>query len=128
MMFCRTPCDDMLERRAQNIAESYAFWYMMLQNPAHRINRVIYLRSLLVGMSPAQQLAAQSVLEMVQRTVPRDWTVEAVHSFIMWAPMEMRYVVEQVNEMEMDRQSQEMVAAEAEALLRERATRDDIVM
>lgn len=128
MMFCRTPCEDMLEHRAQTIAESYAFWYMMLQNPAHRINRVIYLRSLLVGMSPAQQLVAQSLLEMVQRTVPRDWTVEAVHSFIMWAPMEFQYVVEQVNEMELERQTQEMITIEAEALLRERASSDNSVV
>jgi hypothetical protein len=105
-----------------------AFWHLMHNTQTQMINMVIYLRTLLVGLSPVQQLAAQSVMEMVERTVPRDWSLEAVHSFTMWAPKELQYVVEQVNEMETDRQGQAMVAAEAEALLSERAANDDIVV
>jgi hypothetical protein len=90
----------------------------MALTPAHRMNKVINLRSLILGLSPAQQIAAQTVLETVQKIVPRDWSLEALHSFNMWMPLEVKHVVQGVNEMEIENQSQDMIAAEAESLLR----------
>jgi len=107
--------------KAQSIAENVSFWSMMIFTPAHRINRVIYLRAIMLQLSPAQQIVAQSVLEAVQQMVPCDWSVEALHSFTMWMPLEIKHVVQQINEMEIETQSQQMISAEAEALLRDSA-------
>jgi hypothetical protein len=114
----RKSCGKSLEVRAQSICESVAFWRLMALTPAHRMNKVINLRSLILGLSPAQQIAAQTVLETVQKIVPRDWSLEALHSFNMWMPLEVKHVVQGVNEMEIENQSQDMIAAEAESLLR----------
>lgn len=107
-----------MELRAQSISESLAFWRLIAFTPDYRVNNVINLRSLILGLSPAQQIAAQTVLEAVQKIVPRDWSVEALHSFNMWLPLEVKHIVLQVNKMEIENQSQDMIAAEADALLR----------
>ncbi len=120
-MHYRTPCDKMVERRAQAITEGVAFRHMMLKTPAHMINWIIHMRTSLLKLSPSQLVAADAMLALVANTVPRDWSLEATHSFIMWAPRELQYVVEQIDMMEAQTQSQEMLAAEAEALLREQA-------
>jgi hypothetical protein len=85
------------------------------------INWMIHMRTSLLRLSPSQLVAADAMLELVAKTVPRDWSLEATHSFVMWAPRELQYVVEQVDWMDAQTQSQEMLAAEAEALLREQA-------
>lgn len=118
-MCCRTPCNKMLERRAQALAENVALHHLMLKTPAHMVNWMIHMRTLLLRLSPSQLVAADAVLELVAKKVPRDWSLEGTHSFVMWASHELQYVVEQVNEMELQTQSQAMIAAEAEALLRE---------
>ena len=77
---------------------------------------------MLLTLSPAQKIAAHHVLEVIKHKIPQEWSMEALHSFSMWMPMEMQYVIDGVNHMEIENQSQDMVAAEADALLRVPAT------
>lgn len=119
LLLCRKPCIALLERRAQVTAEVAAFKYLMLHTPAYWISNLIHLRTMVLDLSPAQKIAAHHVLDMVKRKVPRDWSMEALHSFSMWMPMEMQSVIDGVNHMEIENQSEQMVAAETEALLRE---------
>ncbi len=115
---CRAPCSQVLERQAQMIAEARAFKQLMLDTPVDWISNLIYLRSMILALSPAQKIAAHNMLEMIRLNVPRDWSVEALHSFSMWMPMELQHVIDGVNSMEIENQSQEAVEAEADALLR----------
>jgi hypothetical protein len=94
----------------------------MLETPDYWISNLIYLRTKLLLLSPAQRIAAHHMLDVVQRMVPQNWSMEALHSFSMWMPMEMRQVVDGINNMEVENQSQEAVEAEAEALLRQPPT------
>lgn len=117
MLHCRGPCDGLLERRAQTIAEVLAFTHLMLETPVHWISNLICLRTQLLVLSPAQRIAAHHMLDVVQRYVPRDWSIEALHSFSMWMPMEMQDVINGINHIEVENQSQAAVEAEADAVL-----------
>jgi hypothetical protein len=90
----------------------------MLETPVQWISNLIYMRTMLLKLSPVQKIAAHHVLEIVKQKVPRDWSMDAVHSFSMWMPMEMQHVIDGINHMEIEEQSQQIVEAEAEALLR----------